>query len=254
MSNILVHVDYREKGLYEILKKNESEATYKCDSVNLDVGDIVIVNAVSEQPLLVIERKTLADLASSNRDGRYREQRARLLAVKGQGITVAYLLEVGGGWTPELGRTWHGKVTESLLLSIVMRLQLLHGIPVISSRDETVSATLLQHLAKMLRDKPDAFSPESGVVADATVAAAAYTEALSVQKSANRNLKRVGAGMLCAIPGVGGKMSESILDACGGTLADLIKKTQVEIAALSIGKRTVGPVVAEKIWCALHTK
>ena len=58
--------------------------------------------------------------------------------------------------------------------------------------------------------------------------------------------------MLCAIPGIGGKLSEGILDACDGTMEGVLKKTQEELASLKVGKRAVGKVAAEKIWEALH--
>ena len=246
MTSILVHVDYREAELIEHLKK---DAVVKIDTPNLDVGDIMFVNAESEQPYLVLERKSLADLASSNRDGRYREQRARLLSLKGQGVAVGYLLEVGSGWSSDLNRVWPGGVSETLLATIVLRLQAKHGFPVYQVRDVAGSASFVRLLTKMLTEDVDALVPLN---ADATVAAAAYTEALSVQKSANRGLKRVGAGMLCAIPGVGAKMSEGLLDACC-SLEGLMGKTKEEISALKIGKKSVG-VVGEAIWNALHCK
>jgi ERCC4-type nuclease len=246
MSNIIVHIDFRETELYELVKGMEGATV---DSISLEVGDIMICNG--EEPLLVLERKTFADLASSNRDGRYREQRARLLSMRGQGIVIGYLLEVGGGWSADLGRVWPGKIPETTLASLVLRLQLRYGIPVVESKDANVSAALIRQLVRMVAADVDVF--KSVATGDATAVAAAYTEVLSAQKSANRNLKRVAAGMLCAVPGCGGKMSESIMDACG-TLADLVAKSQAEIAALNVGKRTVGKVLAEKIWNALHSK
>ena len=247
MASILVHVDYRENELIMNLKK---DANLKMDTPNLEIGDIMFVNAETEQPYLVLERKSLADLASSNRDGRYREQRARLLSLKGQGVTVGYLLEVGEGWSSELNRVWHTNIQESLLATIVARLQTRHGMPVFQVRGTAGSAGYIRLLAKMLSEDPTCLNPLN---ADATVAAGVYTEALSVQKSANRNLKRPAAGMLCSIAGVGAKMSEGLLDACGGTLEGLMAKSKEEIAALKIGKKSVG-VVAEAIWTALHCK
>ena len=248
MSELSIQVDSRERDLCEILKKQTGVAVV---SMSLEIGDIMIVN--SEKPLLVIERKTLADLASSNRDGRYREQRARLLSMRGQGIAICYLLEFGQGWSPDLNRVWMGGVTETLLLTIVTRLQLHYGIPVLTSKDTSSSSTLILHMSKMLLDKPDLFTPNSGILADATLASAAYTEALSAQKSANRGLKRVAAGMLCAIPGIGSKLSEGLLDACEGTMEGVLKKSAEELALIKVGKRAVGKVAAEKIWSALHT-
>lgn len=247
MNELLIQVDSRERELCETLKK---QTDFNVTSMSLEIGDIMIVN--SEKPLLVIERKTLADLASSNRDGRYREQRARLLSMRGQGIAICYLLELGQGWSQDLNRVWMGGVTETLLLTIITRLQLHYGIPVLTSKDTISSSKLILHVSKMLKEKPDLFTPNSGILADATLASAAYTEALSAQKSANRGLKRVAAGMLCAIPGIGSKLSEGILDLCDGKLESVMKKTVEELGLLKVGKRAVGKVAAEKIWAALH--
>lgn len=247
MSEIVIQVDSRERDLCELLKKQDQVSV---SSMSLEIGDIMIVTP--EKPLLIIERKTLGDLASSNRDGRYREQRARLLSMRGQGIAICYLIEQGQGWSAELNRVWIGGVTESLLLTLVTRLQLHYGIPVLTSKDVSCSSTLIMHLCKMLKEKPDLFTPNSGILADATLASAAYSEALSAQKSANRGIKRVAAGMLCAIPGIGGKLSEGILDLCDGTLEGVVKKSMDELALLKVGKRAVGKVAAEKIWSALH--
>lgn len=250
MAKLVLHVDFREKGLIDLLKERP-EITVA--SQNLEVGDVMFATEAGE-PLLVLERKCLSDLASSNRDGRYREQRARLLSVKGQGVSIGYIIESGNGWSNELNRVWPGKVLETTLYSIVLRLQMRYGIAVLQTRDTTSTIALLGQLYKMLSEDNQVFSQNNGIVADATVAAAAYTEALSAQKSANRNMKRPAAGMLCAISGVGAKMSESILDACDGTLDGIMKKTEVELAELKVGKRAVGKILASTIWNALHSK
>lgn len=251
MAKLVIHIDFREKELFELLKGRAGDL--QVASQNLEVGDVMI-SLESGEPLLVMERKTLSDLASSNRDGRYREQRARLLSVKGQGVSIAYIIEIGSGWSNELNRIWPGKVGESTLYSIVLRLLLRYGISVLQVKDASSTVALIMQLCKMLQDDPTVFSQSKGIVADATVAAAAYTEALSAQKSANRNMKRPAAGMLCAIQGVGAKMSESILDACDGTLEGVMKKSEAELALVNLGKRTVGKILAKTIWTALHDK
>lgn len=253
MAKLVVHIDFREKELFEVLKSKAENLPFIIASQNLDVGDVMI-GLESGEPLLVMERKTLSDLASSNRDGRYREQRARLLSVKGQGVAIAYIIEIGSGWSNELNRVWPGKVVESTLYSIVLRLQLRYGISVLQVKDTAGTIALIGQLCKMLQEDSEVFSQSGGLVGDATAAAAVYTEALSAQKSANRNMKRIAAGMLCAIPGVGAKMSESILDACDGTFDGVMSKSEAELAAVSLGKRTVGKVLAKTMWTALHSK
>jgi hypothetical protein len=254
MSKLILHIDFREKELYEILKLRADNLPFTVASQNLEVGDMMI-SIEGGQPLLVLERKSLADLASSNRDGRYREQRARLLSVKGQGVAIAYVIEIGSGWTNELNRVWGiGRVLESTLYSLILRLQLRYGISVLQTRDTANSVSLLIQLCKMLQEDNEVFSSGTGLVADATVAAAVYTEALSAQKSANRNMKRPAAGMLCSLAGIGSKMSESILDACDGTLEGLMKLSETDLAKIDLGKRTVGKVLAKTLWTALHSK
>ena len=79
----------------------------------LDVGDILI-QSEDGNPLLVAERKSHADFAASNQDGRYREQRARLMAVRGSGVAVLYILE--GTWSATESRLVGGsRVTEGQL-------------------------------------------------------------------------------------------------------------------------------------------
>ena len=67
-----IKVDYRETDLIAELKKTNLQISIE----NLPIGDIILLDGNKE--LLIIERKTLRDLASSLRDGRYAEQSFRL--------------------------------------------------------------------------------------------------------------------------------------------------------------------------------
>jgi ERCC4-type nuclease len=74
------------EGKTLILDNREHELHLKVsiphDFVPLHVGDIHICARTegTVKPVLVLERKTFADFQSSVMDGRYREQRGRLLA------------------------------------------------------------------------------------------------------------------------------------------------------------------------------
>lgn len=68
-------VDYRENDLYNILNELNIN-NYKIEKTNLEIGDIIIkLNNVN----LLFERKTLTDLYASIKDGRYKEQKIRML-------------------------------------------------------------------------------------------------------------------------------------------------------------------------------
>ena len=77
-------IDNREKSIIPLFQEVEYETT------NLDLGDFQIINPEGEI-ILIIERKTQADLLSSIKDGRHREQKLRLL--NSSIPNIAYLIE-----------------------------------------------------------------------------------------------------------------------------------------------------------------
>lgn len=80
-------IDYREHNLIEELKLRNVE--FKTE--NLEIGDISI--QLNNKTIYLIERKTLDDLASSIRDGRYKEQSFRLNDYSLHNHHICYLIE-----------------------------------------------------------------------------------------------------------------------------------------------------------------
>jgi len=69
-----LRIDYREKILYaQLIQKMEN-----VELINLDIGDIHFY--IDNEVQLIFERKTIADLNASIKDGRYHEQKARLVS------------------------------------------------------------------------------------------------------------------------------------------------------------------------------
>lgn len=91
MSYILI-IDNRERGLIELLDKKG----YQYEKKNLDIGDIQFIDVETKNPLIVIERKTLDDLSSSMKDGRYKEQKERIIHSLSPKVRKIYLIE--GEW------------------------------------------------------------------------------------------------------------------------------------------------------------
>lgn len=71
----MLKVDTREKKLISILQEKGIEF----EITQLDIGDIQIQNGYSS---IIIERKTIVDALASINDGRYREQKKRLLSME----------------------------------------------------------------------------------------------------------------------------------------------------------------------------
>ena len=91
-SMITIRIDVRETDLItkcETLSKLFSNI--KLVKEQLPIGD-VIINDGSEE-LLIIERKTITDLAASIKDGRYEEQSYRLNGLPHHNHNIIYLIE-----------------------------------------------------------------------------------------------------------------------------------------------------------------
>ena len=83
-----VKIDYREQALISLLKSRNNIPFEVCP---LDNGDI---HYISEGTHIIIERKTEADLYSSIKDGRWREQKERLDILKAEGnCEIVFLIE-----------------------------------------------------------------------------------------------------------------------------------------------------------------
>jgi len=138
MNKIEIHLDNRENWDLNpsFLEKNN----YKIIKKNLDVGDIQVLK--NEEVQLIIERKTLDDLAASVSDGRYEEQKNRLYRLKNEGFKIVYLLE--GDFETYDNR--FSRVSRDTLKTIYLKFIMRDKIQVIktSSLDETID--MIQNL------------------------------------------------------------------------------------------------------------
>jgi ERCC4-type nuclease len=209
----------------------------------LPVGDIWIGLSGEEVGPggIVAERKTAADLEASILDGRYQEQRLRLLTYCQQtGARPLYIIE------GTLDRI-QGRFTEEVLRKFLTRLQLRYGVPVMQTDSVAGTAALCATLRDQIAADSTVFVPQ-----DATQKA--YASTVSVNKRANREDPEAFAStVLQSCPGVSSAVAAAILKGCGGTLAAVWTATEEELAAITITeKRKVGPAVAKRLVFLLH--
>jgi ERCC4-type nuclease len=236
-------LDVRERGLAAAL-------TVPFTTASLDVGDFLI-QADDGTPLLVAERKSLADFAASNQDGRYREQRARLMAVRGGGVAVVYVLE--GRWSGHDDRPVGGtRTTEGQLRRLTTRLVLRYGMPVIASDSIADTAAWCRIMMAQLTDDAVVFQPEEGMATATVAAMTGFTAALSTTKKANRTPASVAITMLSAIPGLGGVRVSALL--AEKSIAELVGMSAAAIGGLVVGGKRLGPALGELIATALAFK
>lgn len=191
---------------------------------------------------VILERKSVEDLASSHRDGRYKEQRARLLGQRGAGTVIGYLLE-GSGTSV--------RFTEADLKNAILRLQFRYTIPVIQTTSAADTASYIKSIAVALLRDASCF--KGGLATTAVGAAAVYAEAIHVKKADNTTPESVFRSLLRVVPGLGPTAVEGIVTATGSSLGRLLLLTEAELAAISLGKRRLGPALARIVHAVFHS-
>jgi len=141
-------VDNREHTLIKLLKalSNDYNFTDTIEVSTLEIGDIVIQSEQGEE-LLILERKNIADLASSIRDGRYAEQSYRLNGNSLHNHNIIYLIE--GRVSQYNGK--YTKVKPSTIYTTMFSVNYFKGFSVFRTFDITESAEFILRLTDKLR-------------------------------------------------------------------------------------------------------
>jgi Fanconi anemia group M protein len=221
-----IFLDTREHGLQPLLPEAISK--------QLSVGDAWIMH--EEQPIVIIERKTTADFEASFLDGRYREQRTRLLAHSSERKAKAlYILE--GGLE---GKT--RKLQRRALQKLANRLMLRYGVPVWCSLSLEDTASMLQILAEQVKEDPKVFEGET----------ISYTDVQHITKKANKeDPKAFACAALQQCPGLSAKSVLALLETFG-TFQGVMNAEEKDLATVKHGERRLGPVVAKRLYGLLH--
>ena len=135
-------IDNRETSIKDyFIKKNLDYIKYE----NLDLGDFIF--KYNEEVLLIIERKTLEDLASSIKDGRYREQKARLIANYPLS-KIMYIIE--GDLTKENKSINFNKVNKYTIYSSIINMYIRDNLNVFESSCLDSTIEFIENLSKKL--------------------------------------------------------------------------------------------------------
>lgn len=124
--NIKLKIDCREPTEIKDYFKNNAQVVFE----SLIVGDYIFQD--ESEIKLIIERKTISDLESSLKDGRFKEQRTRLLETE---IKIIYIIE--------------GSICDDRhILGAVENLALYHNICIIPSSNIKQTINILNSLIK----------------------------------------------------------------------------------------------------------
>lgn len=231
-------IDNRERDLIKILNNNNIDIILK----NLEIGDIIY--KLDEEIIYIIERKTFNDLGASIKDGRYKEQKTRLLSNSNNNIF--YIIE----GNIELCTTLKQKALLGSIINMIFR----DNIKVIfSSNINQTFNILLQIKDKFNSGKFKKITTNiNGLIENNhTLDKNDYISSIKLNKKQNMDKKTCNIIQLATIPGISKNISTIILEKYN-TIANLIEQFKLNDAnmleEINLGKRKLGKVLSNKIY------
>ena len=287
---MLVTIDYREKELIDLCqlklletepeteevkgKRKEKEIEkIKIKVENLKLGDIVIShNDGGDNELLLFERKSLNDLASSIKDGRYAEQSFRLDGYESvPNHNIVYIIEGDlSKWKENAKYGCKNRVNKKTLLSSMCSMLYYKGFSVIRTMNMTETCELILNWADKLEREKGAKKPyysfngsgsnggaiimekqesqeqesqesqeqesqeQESQAQPALVRESHYCDVFKIKKEKNGNITpgNIGEIMLCTIPGISSKTAIVIMKEFK-TINGLIKSLEKDAHCLN---------------------
>ena len=213
---------------------------------NLDIGDYVFYDEVNEQPLLIIERKSLSDLESSIKDGRYKEQSFRLNEAPIHNHNIIYLLE---------GAIINYKEANfrSTLYSTLFSLNYYKGFSVINTLNQVETGTMLMAFASKIsrENKPAFYDIKATTIATtAQNSEESYINTLKTSKKAHINRGNIFQLMLMQIPGISSVSALALANEFKN-MENLLKSLKDENANFENIKLASGRKLNKNIICSL---
>lgn len=195
---MLIKIDYREIKLIQLLEgliKDEEKEKIKFSTENLPLGDIIICDDTGQEKA-IIERKSLADLAASIRDGRYKEQSFRLNQCDLHNHQIYYLIEGDLRYY----RPFKGSPDKKALLSAMTSISFFKGFSLFRTTTlEETAEWILNFALKLAKEGPTA----SPFYSSANNTMVNYAEVASKRiKKDNVTPENIGEIMLAQIPSV----------------------------------------------------
>lgn len=203
-------VDEREILIYGNLTLTLVNTQYKNIQLIkqvLDLGDFILTKD-DDEPVAIIERKTLQDLLASIKDGRYEEQSYRL-ANTIRDIPIFYLIE---GNISSL-RTEQDK---KLVYSAMTSLHFFKGFQTLRTHSSTESAELIIYMADKIDRNLQKGIPLKHIATNSspegqTTEVAKYCTVVKKVKKENITPENIGEIILSQIPGISSVTAVAIM-------------------------------------------
>jgi crossover junction endonuclease MUS81 len=243
---MLIKIDTREMALLQMILTQVSTIpvfkSIKVRSETLPIGDIIISDETEDK--IIIERKSVNDLLSSIKDGRYEEQSYRLNGLNHHNHNIVYLIE---GDVNKVNRFKPDNQIEKLTLySAMFSLNYYKGFSVFRSFNLDETANIICNMAykmgKDLTKKPyfqnkipivvpivENESSETDIITsseesdEVQFSEKDYVGVVKKVKKDNITPDNIGEIMLCQIPGISSVTALAVMEKYK-TIPNLIKE------------------------------
>jgi ERCC4-type nuclease len=224
-------IDNREHALIESCQKyltnvgNDTNINIQVET--LDLADVIIKRTSDAREVLYIERKTIADLLASIKDGRYEEQSFRL--TNASGMPAHHIMYIVEGFLSSVSAS-----EKKLVLSTLTSLNIFKGFSIMKTANVHETAELIICMsAKIGRDLEKGRIPiylscnQTSSEDDCTpteVVSSSYSTVVKKVKKENLTPENMAEIVLCQIPGISTKTASSIItQKKPGSLFELLK-------------------------------
>jgi ERCC4-type nuclease len=243
---ISIKIDNREKDLILECENRNIDIIKQ----NLDISDIHIINQHEnhEDILVIIERKTYDDLSTSIKDGRYKEQKNRMIHSISSNVRKIYLFE---------GNTREFKLKSSVLEGTIINTIIRDNIHIYVSKNLDHTIKFILNIVKNIDKYKDSIINNHHEINT-------NESLIHVTKKKNMNGDSCFINMMSGIPGISNKTAEIFLEKYKSIQKMLFyfqfelenKKDLIiqDLENIKIGsnQRKLGSKYAEKIYCFIY--
>ena len=234
---MLIKLDCREIKLKDLCQLHlaEPDNKIKMEIVSLPLGDIIICDDNGNEKV-IIERKSLADLAASIRDGRYIEQGYRLNQCNMHNHLIYYLIEGDLRYY----KPYKGLPDKKALLSAMVSISYFKGFSLYRTNNLEETAEWIVHFAnKLLKEGSGALPFYCADILSETPASSSSSNTISYSQVLGKRVKRdnitpenIGEIMLSQIPSVSSASAIAIMQKFSN-LSTLITALQLDDKSLN---------------------
>lgn len=200
-----LYIDNREpKQIIDYLNFLNEGKKYVIEVTNLELGDYLIYDEKNDKKLVIIERKSLSDLESSIKDGRYNEQSFRLDGNELHNHNIYYLIE--GNIVNYRNEKFKGSLYSSLV-----SISYYKGFSILNSINNIDSAEIINgFINKLVKESnKDCYYKN---IENLSETKEEYVNVVKTAKKANITRDNINIIMLMQIPNVSHQSATTIIN------------------------------------------